>query len=140
MSNGLCNTHQPCSMSNCTPYSHVTLWKSCSPGGCWTASGRRLRQHMPDTRARSQFMTPHTAEHTRRHILLCVAGLTPQIITETLYALTQQRGERVDEIRVITTLGGRDRIRQALLDPQQGKFFAFCRDYHLDPASITFDE
>ena len=85
-------------------------------------------------------MTPPTSEHTRRHILLCVAGLTPQIITETLYALTQQRGERVDEIRVITTLGGRDRIRQALLDPQHGKFFAFCRDYHLDPASITFDE
>jgi hypothetical protein len=27
----------------------------------------------------------------RRHILLCVAGLTPQTITETLYALTQQR-------------------------------------------------
>ena len=85
-------------------------------------------------------MTPPTAEHTRRHILLCVAGLTPQIITETLYALTQQRGERVDEIRVITTLGGRDRIRQALLDSPHGKFFAFCRDYHIDPASITFDE
>ena len=77
-------------------------------------------------------MTPHISEPTPRQILLCVAGLTPQIITETLYALTQQRGERVDEIRVITTLGGRDRIRQALLDPQQGKFFAFCRDYHHD--------
>ena len=85
-------------------------------------------------------MTPQTSEPTRRHILLCVAGLTPQIITETLYALTQQRGERVDEIRVITTLGGRDRIRQALLDLQHGKFFTFCRDYHIDPASITFDE
>ncbi len=77
---------------------------------------------------------------TQRHILLCVAGLTPQIITETLYALTQQRGERVDEIRVITTLSGRDRITSALLDPQHGQFYAFCRDYHIDPASITFDE
>jgi len=69
-----------------------------------------------------------------------VAGLTPQIITETLYALTQQRGERIDEIRVITTLGGRDRILSALLDPQQGKFFAFCRDYGIAPDSIVFDE
>jgi len=84
-------------------------------------------------------MTPYTSDHTRRHILLCVAGLTPQIIPETLYALTQQRGERVDEIRVITTLGGRDRIRQALLDPQHGKFFAFCRDYHLDKRISTAD-
>ncbi len=74
-----------------------------------------------------------------RNILLCVAGLTPQIITEVLYALTQQRGERVDEIRVITTLLGQDKLLKGLLDPQQGKFFAFCRDYGIDPASIRFD-
>ena len=75
-----------------------------------------------------------------RHILLCVAGLTPQIITETLYALTQQQGVRVDEVRVITTLSGRDRIVQSLLDPLDGHFVAFCRDYGIDPASITFSE
>ena len=74
-----------------------------------------------------------------KHILLCVAGLTPQIITEALYALTQQRGERVDEIRVITTLLGQDKLLKGLLDPEQGKFFAFCRDYGIDPASIRFD-
>lgn len=76
----------------------------------------------------------------QRHILLCVAGLTPQIITETLYALTQQRRERVDEIRVITTGSGRDKIVKALFDPQYGQFYAFCRDYQIDPASIRFDE
>lgn len=75
----------------------------------------------------------------QRNILLCVAGLTPQIITETLYALTQQRGERVDEIRVITTLPGQDKLLKSLLDPQEGKFFAFCRDYGIDPKSIRFD-
>lgn len=75
----------------------------------------------------------------QRHILLCVAGLTPQIITETLYALTQQRRERVDEIRVITTLPGQDKLLKSLLDPQQGKFFAFCQDYGIDPVSIRFD-
>jgi CRISPR-associated protein (TIGR02584 family) len=85
-------------------------------------------------------MAQRPTEGQPRHILLCVAGLTPQIITETLYALTQQRHERIDEIRVITTLGGRNRILSALLDPQQGKFFVFCRDYSIDPSSIVFNE
>jgi CRISPR-associated protein (TIGR02584 family) len=77
---------------------------------------------------------------TRRHILLCVAGLTPQIITETLYALTQERGERVDEVRVITTIGGRDRIMKVLLEPVAGKFYEFCRDFGVDPDAVRFDE
>ena len=84
-------------------------------------------------------LLPHVNRPTR-HILLCVAGLTPQIITETLYALTQQQGERIDEIRVITTLSGRDRVVRALLDPQAGRFPAFCRDYGIDPAGITFSQ
>jgi CRISPR-associated protein (TIGR02584 family) len=75
-----------------------------------------------------------------RNVLLCVAGLTPQIITETLYALTQERKERVHEIRVITTIIGRNKVQQLLLDPQTGKFFEFCRDYDINPASIKFDE
>jgi len=86
-----------------------------------------------------------------KHILLCVAGMTPQIITETLYALTQERGERVDEIRVITTLDGRDKImtgsahgrsapEESLLDTEVGQFYAFCRDFKIDPLTIKFDE
>jgi CRISPR-associated protein (TIGR02584 family) len=56
----------------------------------------------------------------QKHILLCVAGGTPQIITETLWALTQPpRRERVDEIRVITTLEGRKKVRQLLLESAQ---------------------
>lgn len=79
-------------------------------------------------------------ETTKKHILLCVAGMTPQIITETLYALTQQNGERVDEIRVITTLKGRKRVLEDLLDPHSGKFYEFCRDFGIDPETIKFDE
>ncbi|HXG67498.1 MAG TPA: CRISPR-associated ring nuclease Csm6 [Blastocatellia bacterium] len=75
-----------------------------------------------------------------KHILLCVAGVTPQIITETLYALTQNQGERVDEIRVITTLAGRDCILRELLAPRRGRFFTLCRDYGLAPRQIRFDE
>lgn len=86
-----------------------------------------------------QFALPSKDRIVPRNILLCVAGLTPQIITETLYFLTQKRGERVDEIRVITTLPGQDKLLKSLLDPHEGKFFAFCRDYGIDPASIQFD-
>ena len=43
----------------------------------------------------------------KKQILLCAAGMTPQIVTETLWALTQERGERIDEIRVMTTLAGK---------------------------------
>lgn len=78
-----------------------------------------------------------------KHILLCVAGLTPQIVTETLYALTQQRGEPVDEIRIITTLDGRDRVMSTLLTnpaKREGKFFDFCRDFGIAPESISFSE
>ncbi len=74
-----------------------------------------------------------------RNILLCVAGLTPQIITETLYALTQQRRQSVDEIRVITTLPGQDKLLKSLLDSPHGRFFAFCRDYGIAPKAIRFD-
>jgi CRISPR-associated protein (TIGR02584 family) len=75
-----------------------------------------------------------------RRVLLCVAGLTPQIITESLYVLMVERGERVDEVRVITTLGGRRRIVKLLLEPAGGKFFEFCREYGFDLAGIRFDE
>jgi len=79
-------------------------------------------------------------QEVRKNILLCVAGMTPQIVTETLYALTQKQGERVDEIRVITTLAGRNRLMADLLDPERGQFFAFCRDYGIAPAAMRFNE
>lgn len=79
-------------------------------------------------------------DNSPHRILLCVAGMTPQIITETLYALTQVRGEQVDEVRVITTLAGRNSLLMALLDKEHGEFFKFCRDYGVDPGSIKFDE
>jgi CRISPR-associated protein (TIGR02584 family) len=75
-----------------------------------------------------------------KNILLCVAGGTPQVITETLYALTQARGERVDEVLVITTPVGKERVMKNLLDAGEGKFFQFCRDYGIAPSSLKFDE
>ena len=75
-----------------------------------------------------------------RKILLCLCGLTPAVITETIYALTQlQRPPFIpDEVHVITTDTGRMLIQEKLLHPSQGRFYALCREYGL--GSIGFDE
>jgi CRISPR-associated protein (TIGR02584 family) len=57
-----------------------------------------------------------TKKDMKRNILLCVAGMTPQIITETLFALTQTQKAKIDEVQVITTLDGRDEVTETLLD------------------------
>jgi CRISPR-associated protein (TIGR02584 family) len=84
----------------------------------------------------------------KKTILLCVAGGTPAIITETLWAL-HEKGERIDEIRIITTLEGRDKILtgkingrgatdESLLDSEHGQFSKFLRDFpQADP--LKFD-
>jgi CRISPR-associated protein (TIGR02584 family) len=76
----------------------------------------------------------------KRNILLCVAGMSPQIITETLYALTQNQKVKIDEIRVITTLDGKNKVTNTLLDKENGVFYKFCRDFGIDENSIKFDE
>lgn len=76
---------------------------------------------------------------SKRNILIAVAGHTPAIITETLWALEQQYGVRVDEIRVITTAQGRDSIVRQLLG-ENGQFAKFCADYEIATGRIAFSE
>lgn len=70
-------------------------------------------------------------KNTPKRILLAVTGLSPQILTETLYALTvvQTPAWIPDEIHLITSKEGAERARLSLLDTQAGQFHAFCRDY-----------
>lgn len=72
-------------------------------------------------------------------ILVSVTGMTPQVVTETLYALLE--GEKVypTQIHIITTGGGRECILRQLLDEKEGQFHAFCWDYGLT-GKIRFDE
>jgi len=76
-----------------------------------------------------------------REILVAVAGLTPQVITETLYYLTQVRDPPVGiaEIHILTTQPGRERILTDLLTPDRGRFYTFCTEYDVDPTGIAFD-
>lgn len=80
---------------------------------------------------------PH---HYPRRILLAVCGLTPQIATETLYALAVLRRSAFipTEIRILTTREGAHRARLTLLHPVTGKFHQLRRDYGLP--EIVFDE
>lgn len=73
-----------------------------------------------------------------RRVLLAVTGLSPQVVTETLYALARREPPFVPtEIRLVTTQEGAQRARLALLDPEEGQFHALCRDYGLK--GVRFD-
>jgi CRISPR-associated protein (TIGR02584 family) len=57
-----------------------------------------------------------------RNILVTVVGLTPQVITETVYYLTQVRQPPVvlSAMHIITTQRGEEQVRTQLLAPSGG--------------------
>lgn len=79
--------------------------------------------------------------------LFCVSGLTPQILTETVYALIAGNGA-VDphqiprKIEVVTTTEGRRLLRESLFPGggKKGQLDLFCHDYGVDRSDIDFDE
>jgi CRISPR-associated protein (TIGR02584 family) len=73
---------------------------------------------------------PHTYP---RRVLLAVTGLSPQVVTETVYALTQKT-EPVfvpTEVHLVTTAEGAERARLTLLSEEPGWFHRLLRDYGL---------
>jgi CRISPR-associated protein (TIGR02584 family) len=79
-------------------------------------------------------------KHKRRKILICVTGLSPQIVTETLYALCTQTPTPwiPDEVHLITTQRGADNARMMLLSDAPGWFHRLLKDWNFPP--ILFDE
>jgi CRISPR-associated protein (TIGR02584 family) len=77
----------------------------------------------------------------RRRVLLAVSGLSPQIVTETVYALAVgvPTADRFvpTEIEIVTTAEGAARIARDLLDPAQGFFHRLCSDYGLEGIEFT---
>ncbi len=69
-------------------------------------------------------------DHPRR-LLLAVTGLSPQIVTETLYALAvEQKPPFVPTaVRIITTEEGAERAKLSLLHPESGWFHRLQADY-----------
>ena len=73
------------------------------------------------------------ADKYPRRVLLAVTGLSPQIVTETLYALAvESRPTWIPtEIRIITTRRGEENARLTLLSDHPGWFHRLCEDYRL---------
>jgi len=67
---------------------------------------------------------------TCRKILVCITGLTPQVITETLYALLE-KNDLPSQVILITTERGKNLAVRDLLSPIDGKFLQFCKDFNL---------
>jgi CRISPR-associated protein (TIGR02584 family) len=74
-----------------------------------------------------------------RRILLAVTGLSPQIVTETLYALAVRTDPPwlPTEIRLLTTARGAEHARLNLLSQEPGWFHRLRADYGLP--DIRFD-
>ena len=75
-----------------------------------------------------------------KRILLAVSGMSPQILTETLYALAVANSELFipTEIHLISTVSGAKKATLELLHAKTGKFHQLCRDYSLE--NIHFNE
>ena len=75
-----------------------------------------------------------------RKILLAVTGLSPQILTETIYSLAVAASPVFipDEVHLITTADGAEYARHTLLDFGMGRFSELLRDYGLQ-GRIRFD-
>lgn len=77
-------------------------------------------------------------ERKFREVLIFVAGTTPQIITETIYALIHQiKPTFPDEIFIITTTDGEKILQKKLL--QSGVFFDFCKEFDLKQDMLLKD-
>ncbi len=72
-----------------------------------------------------------------KNILLAVTGLSPQVITETLYAL-HQNNRKIDSVHVITTRDGKEKIYAELIDRGEGYFYRYLSEYDIYPATIDF--
>jgi CRISPR-associated protein (TIGR02584 family) len=77
-------------------------------------------------------MMKHPHEYQKR-ILLAVSGLTPQIVTETIYALAVNRQDPFvpTEVHLLSTNEGATRARLLLLSERPGWFHQLCGDYGL---------
>lgn len=77
-------------------------------------------------------MDKHNKSKQSKNILLTSCGLHPQIITELIYAVSQQEPPiQFNEIHVITTEVGLEQIKTYLLDKENGYFHKLCHEYGL---------
>ena len=72
-----------------------------------------------------------------QHKLVAVVGNTPQVMTETFWALHIDGDVSIDEVFVITTTVGQKICQQRLID--EGRFAKMLVDWDIDPNTVAFD-
>lgn len=77
-----------------------------------------------------------------RRVLFTVTGLTPQIVTETVYALAVETKPAFvpTELVVMTTSDGANRVRLTLRGSEPGWLARLCADYDLPPIHFGDDD
>lgn len=75
-----------------------------------------------------------------RRILLAVSGISPQILTETLYKLAVEAVPAFipTEIHLVSTVRGVELARETLFGDGEGQYYRLLKDYGLDPGQIDF--
>jgi hypothetical protein len=78
----------------------------------------------------SSATSPQQPSAYKRRVLLAVSGLSPQIVTETIYALASnpQAPFVPTEVHLITTREGAQRAELSLLSDDLGWFHKLCTD------------
>jgi CRISPR-associated protein (TIGR02584 family) len=72
-----------------------------------------------------------------KNILICVVGMSPQVVTETLYALRMRTPiVEVHEIHIITTTIGKAKCQELLTNYPDGAYYQFCNDFSIDPMQM----
>lgn len=73
-----------------------------------------------------------------KNTLIAVCGLSPQVATETLYAL-HQMGKKIDAIRILTTRDGKEECLAQLFGNDDGHYFKYLAEYGYKPEDIDFN-
>jgi CRISPR-associated protein (TIGR02584 family) len=73
-----------------------------------------------------------------RHLLIALLGRTPQVLTETLYALCVDQGIPIAEVWAISTEEGRTAAMEKLLAPRDGRFYQMQKDYPAPCGQVRF--
>ena len=109
-----------------------------------TARGTLKRQPASAERVVAAPVAGETAlaDAWSRRVLFCVCGLSPQVVTESVYALACAVPARErfvpTEVHILTTVIGAERAAASLLAPGTGAFARLVADYQLP--EIMFDE
>jgi CRISPR-associated protein (TIGR02584 family) len=83
-------------------------------------------------------MTTQTPADFSRRVLIAAIGMSPQVLTETLYCLARGHAEPFvpNELHILTTSKGMNIVEKECLDRDSGKLAALLRDYQLDQTML----